>query len=246
MGSRAAGSSLIWIETMVGGDGEGDDDALPRPPTANTMGGSFSALAAHMERSSKSIAARPASVFVQRNVKLLPRVQPDPRSSKATQPLMGAHWQQFCPSSGKYLACREESQLRCMWIWSMTDVKLNAVLLLQDGIQGSAWRPASTSDSGTRRAPLLAMCTGTSRIYFYAPTSSNPLFWADAPLPAPVVLSGQVLPTTASATPISSLQWSPDGNLLLLQSRESFLTCSVAWECDNDYESNPIPAHDAH
>ena len=234
--------SLIWIETIADEDGEGDE-TLPRPPpakhgaTANKLGGSFSALAAHMERSSKST-ARASSVFVQRGVKTLPRIQPDPRSSKATQPLMGVQWQQFCPCSGKYLACREESQLRCMWIWSMVDVKLCSVLLLQDNILGSAWRPALPSFSATR-APLLAICTGTSRIYFYAPTASNPLFWADAPVPPPVVLTGQLLPTNSSPIPISSLQWSPDGSLLLLQSRESFLTCSVSWDGDGDDAVGP-------
>jgi hypothetical protein len=242
----------IWVETIGGTD---DEEVEVHQPTSigggrgtsssssvlsgrngggsaasnahNKFGGSFSALAAHSMKSSRCANRAPSVFIIKNHLRMLPRVQPDPRSAKMP-PLMGAHWAAFCPASGKYLACREESQLRCLWIWSLTDIKLCSLIVLQDNIVSSAWRPQAVQDEGGEapqesQVPLLAFCTGTSRIYFWTPNEKNQLSCVDIPLPTPALGTS----TGIASILITSVSWTSNGRTLILSSRESFVTCDV-------------------
>jgi WD40 repeat protein len=258
-----AGWGHIWVET-IGGEDE-DLDSVPGPSghagpaiglsaaggstrsagrstaSHNKFGGSFSALAAHSMKSARCVNRAP-SVFVTRNtLKMLPRVQPDPRSARMP-PAMGVHWAAFCPVGGQYLACREESQQRCLWIWSMHDVKLCSLIVLQDNIVSSAWRPQPdssddrSSSSSSAAVPLLAFCTGTSRIYFWTPNENNQISCVDVPAPTATSSSTTGPSGSVASMLITSLSWTPNGRTLVLASRESFLTCDISLGGEDEEE----------
>ena len=89
--------------------------------------------------------------------------------------------------------------------------------------------------------PVLAMCTGTSRVYFWTPVGggSGTTSWADLPLltnpsaAGPATTSGSGMSirsaagTLSSTFGITSLKWSNDGVKLLLIGRDSHCTCEI-------------------
>lgn len=111
---------------------------------------------------------------------------------------------------------------------------------------------AVVSASASSNPPVLAMCTGTSRVYFWTPAGggSGITSWADLPLLSNPGAGGMatttgsgisIRSTTGSLTStfgITSLKWSNDGVKLLLVGRDSHCTCEI------DYAHCTPPANE--
>ncbi len=223
-------------------------------------------------------------------IKSLPRVQPDPRSSKLLPPLQGVSWMGRS-ACGEYLAARESSMQRCLWVWNPLEGKLIDLIVQIDPILSAQWRPGGDggvgesdeisqppavamralhydgkyeekaadeqgavpsllppppppplSSSSSRNPPLLAFCTGSSRVYFWMPGAEGGsgnshrrgVQWVD--LTNPLTNASFVSTTTAGTNAttmvptsmlVTSLQWSRNGRRLLLKGRDSCQTCEV-------------------
>jgi hypothetical protein len=57
-------------------------------------------------------------------------------------PALGVSWLGWS-GDADFLAAREASYPRCVWVWNMVDVKLAAVLVMVDSVACAAWRPVS-------------------------------------------------------------------------------------------------------
>lgn len=283
-----ADGQTILVETM---DGVSSIESLvlaadEEPPAS-------AALTAGGGRRSSATAADRTTYVIRRAsaIKSLPRVQPDPRSPKLLPPLQGVSWMGRSFNGG-YLAARESSMQRCLWIWNPLDGKLIDLIVQIDPILSAQWRPCEggggdESDSNdhpqsppvvmmralnydgkdeekadeqgsapsppplpltssSRSPPLLAFCTGTSRVYFWMPGGlggSNDSIrrrgvqWVD--LNTPLTNASFVSTTTAGTNAttmvstsmlVTSLQWSRNGKMLLLKGRDSCQTCEVKIE----------------
>lgn len=176
--------------------------------------------------------------YVKRMVKTLPRVAVDPRSntkSGGAFPLMGVSWVQF--SGGcEFLAAREEAHPRCLWVWSPVQSRLVALLVQLEAVSCAQWRPAgacingkgttdNSSDAGAATSqsvvPLLAFCSGNSRVYFWNPFSG--VTWTDVA----AIDSEAPLGVGRGMTSVISLQWNGAGTQLLLRGKEAHCTCDV-------------------
>lgn len=153
--------------------------------------------------------------FIHRQLKVLPRLTGD--SKKSAYPPMGASWLGFC-DNGQYLAAREDSYPRCLWVWSPMQSQLESLLVMQESITCCQWRPTSQCDRPDL-PPILAFCTGNSRVYFWTPRGSSLADAAD-------------LKSTEEAgiSTVTSLKWSTNGKQLLLRSKESHCTCDVDFD----------------
>jgi len=158
-----------------------------------------------------------SSVYATKPLKILPHITPDPSNTKGI-PHMGTSWIGWS-AEGLYLAAREESYPRCLWVWQGVRAQLVTIIVQVEAITCARWRPVSkvsVNDSDLEDVhdaiPLLAFCTGSNRVYFWTPTSG--VSYVDIPK-SDVPLSAQ------------SLQWFEDGKRLLIIGRESFCTCNV-------------------
>ena len=102
--------------------------------------------------------------------------------------------------------------------------------------------PLSSTSSSCRSPPLLAFCTGSSRVYFWMPGTEGGsgnshhrgVQWVD--LSNPLTNTSFMSTTTAGTNAttmvptsmlVTSLQWSQNGKRLLLKGRDSCQTCEV-------------------
>ena len=164
--------------------------------------------------------------FIQRQLKALPRITSEAKSNKSNYPPMGVSWVGFC-DDGQYLAAREDTYPRCLWVWSPMQSQLESLLVMQETITCSQWRP-TTHGNRSDLPPILAFCTGNSRVYFWTPRGSTLADAAD-------LQSDEVggIPT------VTSLKWSSNGKQLLLRSKESHCTCDINF--DNLFNSMTAP-----
>lgn len=164
--------------------------------------------------------------YVQRMVKVLPRVAVDARSAKQTAlPSVGVSWLSF-DDCGAWLAAREESQPRCLWIWNPIKSCLQALLVQLEAISCAQWRPSGQSgDKESGLPPILAFCTGSTRIYFWSELSGAT--WADPATPPDSELSAGQSAEASVVANIVSLQWDATGSRLLLRGKEMFNTCEI-------------------
>jgi hypothetical protein len=146
------------------------------------------------------------SFYTAKLLKSLPNVPVDPMKSKG-HIAMGVRWMGFS-TDGSLLAGRDDAYPRCMWIWTMADLKLLHVIVQLENIVDSAWRPSSTSND----PPILALCCASARVYFWS--SKTGVSWSD-------------IPSNLAPFSITSLQWNDDGSQLILAGREVFCTCAV-------------------
>jgi hypothetical protein len=86
--------------------------------------------------------------------------------------------------------------LRCLWVWSTFEAKLQALIVQIDPILCAQWRPALSDECTARTTSrMLAFCTGTSRIYFWCSKEGSiegEMKWSDvgiAPLGPDVSIS---------------------------------------------------------
>lgn len=165
--------------------------------------------------SSKGSKGSLSSVYVTKSLKTLPHIVPDPSNTKSI-PHMGSSWIGWS-AEGLYLAAREESYPRCLWIWQGIRAQLVQIIVQVETITCARWRPVSKvcvsdTDDLHDANPLLAFCTGSNRVYFWTPTTG--VSYVDIPKTE--------IPLTAQ-----SLQWYEDGKRLLIIGRESFCTCNI-------------------
>ena len=96
-----------------------------------------------------------------------------------------------------------------------------------------------TPSSETQGKPLLAFCTGSSRVYFWTPSGKG-IQWVDVKGPLnnssfASTNTGTTTLTTATGLAaqmihVTSLVWSRDGRRLLLRGRDCCQTCEVDME----------------
>lgn len=155
--------------------------------------------------------------FIHRQLKALPRQSPEAKASKAAYPPMGASWLGFS-DNGEYLAAREDSYPRCLWVWNPMQSQLESLLVMQESITCCQWRPTGRCDRPDL-PPVLAFCTGNSRVYFWTPRGSSLADAAD--------LKSE---EEAGIPTITSLRWSANGKQLLLRGKENHCTCDVNFD----------------
>ena len=153
-------------------------------------------------------------------VKALPRVVPDPRGA----PVQGCCWVGRSPC-GRYLAARDASMARCLWVWNPLNGALVALLVQVECVTSAEWRGGGEGEA------VLAFCTGTPRVYFWR-GGSGQVEWVDVGGGGGVgessVLSGVTATVAAGkAMPVTSLQWCGDGRRLLLRGKEGCVVCDV-------------------
>jgi WD40 repeat protein len=96
---------------------------------------------------------------------------------------------------GSFLATRSDSQPSAVWVWDTSRLELAALLLQTRAVRAMQWCPVSNQ---------LVICTGASKLYLWKPEGAS---CVHIPLPS------------FRAT---ALAWHPDGQSLLLTSRDEF------------------------
>ncbi|KAJ8320300.1 hypothetical protein KUTeg_001887 [Tegillarca granosa] len=86
-----------------------------------------------------------------------------------------------------------------LWIWDIQRLTLCTVLIQGAAIKCIKWDPNRTR---------LALCTGTNKLYMWSPAGC---------LSVQVPVEGSFL--------VQSLKWSPEGNAILLLSKDQMCTC---------------------
>jgi hypothetical protein len=137
--------------------------------------------------------------YIYKNLKNLPKLPPGDVRAANTTPKLGVCSMSWAPSL-PFLAIREESMPRCLWIWNGLDAKLIALIVQLQPISCARWRP------GCHR-PVLAYCTGTERVYLWSEAGPS---WIDIPI---------------SGLGVTGISWMEDGKRLLLSGKSSFCIC---------------------
>ncbi|NXH18767.1 WRP73 protein, partial [Bucco capensis] len=118
-------------------------------------------------------------------------------------PKMGIGMMAFSPDNC-FLATKNDSSPHTVWIWELQRLQLCAVLEQLGAIQAWQWEP---------RRSRLAVCTGSSRVYLWAPAGC---------------LAVQV-PTEADFQ-ITAISWHPSGDSMALLSKDNFCVCYLERE----------------
>ncbi|XP_072043725.1 WD repeat-containing protein WRAP73-like [Amphiura filiformis] len=128
----------------------------------------------------------------------IPTTKPDPDKAN---PRVGISLLSFSPDN-RYMVSKNDNMPNALWIWDVQKLS-QAVLLLQVGnIKSAQWDP---------HQPRLAMCTSSNKLYLWSPTGC-------VSVEVPAEASFQV----------NSLQWHPDGNAILLMSKDQMCVCFLA------------------
>lgn len=128
----------------------------------------------------------------------VPTSPPDPEKPN---PHLGVGVATFS-SDSRYLATRNDNMPGAVWVWTMVELGLAALLLLTSPVKDLSWDPTQ---------PRLAIATGNSRLYLWSPAGcvsvcvpSDPSFSA------------------------SRLIWHPSGSSLALLSSSHFCICYLS------------------
>eukprot|EP01034_Spumella_vulgaris_P022212 gene22212-28326_t len=229
------GSEVLTTTEVVPGVANANDTFMTTNSTFNTT--------------NKTSGSHKNISYTQRAIKALPRItdaqnsgsSKNTSSSSSSYPQMGVSWVAFSPD-GVYLAARDETHPRCLWVWHPAKCRLEALIVQLDNVTSAAWRPTSSEgeeQQGEESPPILAFCGGNSRVYFWNPVSGST--WADA------ASSGDKGNTESSsnesasvfsksttlggggggASSIHTLEWNTNGTHLLLRGKESHMICEV-------------------
>ncbi len=125
----------------------------------------------HPERQIKaagSIALAPSAVDPQSMAKFfyapLPFSVPTISHDKTTgNPRLGIGLLEWS-SDGTYCCARNDNMPRVLWVWRVSTNRLIAVLVQKAPVRCAAWHP---------REPLLALCTGSDKIYTWCPRTTD-------------------------------------------------------------------------
>ena len=180
--------------------------------------------------------------FIQRNLKFLPKnsISENLRTVKGL-PKIGVNWANFDGTNYELLGVHDESYPRCCWIWNAYTLQLQSLLVLMEPIVCCRWKPnysyIHTETGELIQTPsVLAMCTGTSRVYFWTPTVDGEglpcppgiTTWADLPILTHAKNATSLsINNTSSSFGITHLRWSADGSKLVLIGRDTYCTCEV-------------------
>ena len=170
---------------------------------------------------------------------------------------VGVSWMGWSPD-GQMIAARDEKYPRCLWIYQPLEARLLALLVQLEPITCAEWRPLpvvvdsgtftvddspavpttdSVSASGVTSSaqkstsfPVLAFCSGNSRVYFWSPIAGAT--WAMCPTNTANYMESRdealsSLTKAKTTLSISSLHWSNDGQYLMLQGREAHCVCKI-------------------
>lgn len=109
---------------------------------------------------------------------------------------------------GKFLVTRNDNMPTALWIWDGETLLLHSLLLQKASICDASWHPTK---------PLLAVATGGSAVYMWSPQGCRV-----APLPMAHELN------------VTSLEWNPNGDSLILKDTDRFCACFL--DLPPDYE----------
>lgn len=107
-------------------------------------------------------------------------------------------------SAGRYLLTRNDNMPCAVWVWDAETLALHTILVQQQAVRAAAWHP---------REQLLAVCSGSAKLFLWTPNGCRTV-----PMP------------TETNFKVSSMQWSPDGETLLLLDRDRFCLCFIRGE----------------
>jgi hypothetical protein len=188
---------------------------------ASTTAGSSHPKATVFSSTNEMLSNKGSSVYVEKMIKMLPKVSVDPRStakSSNSLPAMGVNWLGWS-ADGKYLAATEESQARCLWIWEPSIARLVELFIQIEAITCASWRPFVPLPPEALPRPrenFLAFCTGTSTLYL----------WSDIRglLKYDEVISEQ----DRNTFHIHHLKWNKDGTAILLKGKDTSAICKFS------------------
>lgn len=178
-------------------------------------------------------------------------------------PNLGVSWCGWSQGDGgHYLAARDDSHPRCLWVWHPLTTRLVALIVQLKPISCARWRPytktitpppldpdASTDSadppaeqaSCAQTQPVLVFVTGSSRLYFWSPVHGSS--WADLPA------LGQGAASSSNGglhqLCLTSVHWSADGHRILCRGREAYCVCEVDYS-DLQMQSHTQPPHRHH
>lgn len=143
------------------------------------------------------------------NIRLLPKTPIDP-----LKPQMGVNWTKFDDHKATFMACREESYPRCLWIWEylkpLSRPIFHCLVVSILPITCAVWRPMTCNNETAR---ILAYCNGSTRVYFWESTDCS-ISWLD------ISQASNVQPFA-----ILSVRWDTSGSRIIIQGKES---CCIA------------------
>ncbi len=102
-------------------------------------------------------------------------------------------------ASGRFLMSRNDNMPCAVWVWDAANFALHTVLVQQQPVRAAAWHP---------RQELLAVCSGSAKLFLWSPQGCR-----TAPMPAEANFR------------VQSVEWSPNGDTMLLLDRERFCMC---------------------
>ncbi|XP_028394144.1 WD repeat-containing protein WRAP73-like [Dendronephthya gigantea] len=127
----------------------------------------------------------------------IPLVKPDPEKPN---PKLGVGHVSFS-SNCRFMATRNDNMPHTLWIWNVVTLKIYAVLIQSSPIKAMTWDP---------KQERIALSTGNNKLYFWS-------------------VAGCVtveVPTESEGTfQVNSLHWHPDGDSILLLSKDRMCLC---------------------
>eukprot|EP01116_Phalansterium_solitarium_P013688 TRINITY_DN31089_c0_g1_i1.p1 TRINITY_DN31089_c0_g1~~TRINITY_DN31089_c0_g1_i1.p1 ORF type:complete len:435 (+),score=-30.91 TRINITY_DN31089_c0_g1_i1:109-1413(+) len=109
-------------------------------------------------------------------------------------PPLGVGWVRWS-SDSKYLLTRNDNMPNVLWIWSLTQLALNSIIIQKEPVISAGWDETS---------PQLTFCTGTGMLYLWTPTGCSCV----------------AIPETNFA--LQSVLWNPAGNSLVLMDKDKY------------------------
>eukprot|EP00051_Salpingoeca_urceolata_P008323 m.105111 g.105111 ORF g.105111 m.105111 type:complete len:282 (+) comp15691_c0_seq1:2072-2917(+) len=128
----------------------------------------------------------------------VPSLRLDPEKPN---PRLGVGIVGFSPCS-EYLATRNDNMTCTVWIWSVTKLRLVAVLHHTSAVRNVAWHPTQTA---------LAICAGSGRLSFWTPAGCS-----------------CVAVPTREPFDVKTLRWANDGASILLLDKAQYCICYAA------------------
>lgn len=125
----------------------------------------------------------------------LPSVKPDPEKPN---PKLGVGQVAFS-NDNRFLATKNDNMPNALWVWDLPKLCLTAILLQSNSVRAFQWDP---------KQPRLAICTANNKLYMWSPAGCVSV----------------VVPTEAPFH-VTSLQFRPDGNILMLLGKDQMCLC---------------------
>ncbi|CAM9930166.1 unnamed protein product [Pylaiella littoralis] len=128
----------------------------------------------------------------------IPSEKPDP---SRPNPKLGVGQIISWSADGRYLATRNDNMASALWVWDAQDLSLSSVVVQMESVRSAKWCP---------NRHTLAICTANHHVYFWSPEGAS---WVDVP---------------SEGLEILGFRWSPDGDALLLLSKDKVCCCNLS------------------